>query len=805
MNAIARRRLCDRLGLALVVVAASLLGWRMYRGHLGAPDGRLAESWHRGHRIVDRHGVLLRELPSNIGARGEPCTLEDMGDRLLIATLVSEDKRFYRHGGIDGAAIVRALGQNVRHLRIVSGASTITQQLVKLLDAGGRPPEEGRGVGDKLREAARAQNLEASLDKREILEAYVNRLSYGRNLVGPKAAAQALFGVSPKDLSWAQAALMAVLPRAPSYLDPYKHPERGRLRQRALLAALHEHGVIGAEDLERAHAEPIELHAITHPFEAAYLIESLRADELGGLAHDEPQTRLAIDLALQRDAERIVDGHARRLHEEGGAHSAAALIVDNSSGEVLAYVGGQGWSDEPGAHLDMVLAPRQPGSTLKPFIYAMAFARGLQPSDMLADVPAQFGEPGGGYAPNNFDRTFIGPVSAREALAGSLNVPAVRLTRELGGEAVLQTLRMLGMTALDRDATHYGLALALGSGEVPLWQLVEAYVALARGGNAIDLSVHPVSDPPDGMQVFPADAAAAVADALSDPLARVRGLGGTGPFLFEHDVAVKTGTSSGYRDAWTVGFTRERTVAVWVGNPDGSRMKKMTGGAGAGPVFADLMRAAMERVPQRGSLFETELLITARVCPLSGRPAGDACPVTVPRRLLRHHASGDGHAQQTHCPLHRRAHRASRPGRPPFRCDARGTKTIVTLPDVFAPWLAQQPPGAPGRDEHGFPWFAAASVDNCSDASEMARLRVDDPPHGAVLLAGGGAEVELAASMLGFESVDVEFVLDGEVVARRSAPYRAHVPASVGDHELLVRPVNATLPVRIATSRFSVR
>ena len=538
-----QRRTVRRVWAARLLVATALVcgvgfaGWSGYRAVVGEPIERLSDPWHRSHRIVDRTGKPLRELTSHLGQRGQPLPLEAMGDRLVVATLVSEDKRFYRHTGVDLEAIARALGQNARHVRIVSGASTVTQQLVKLLDHGGKPPRD-RSLGDKLHEAARAQNLEQQLTKREILEAYLNRLSYGRGCVGPASAAALMFGVSPADLSWAQAALLAVLPRAPTYLDPYQHRERSVVRQRALLTALHDQGWLSEADQTRALSEPLELRPMRHPFAAPHLTEALRLVALGerGRLSAGDVTTTTLDLVLQRDVEGLVVSHRARLAGRR-ADNAAVLVVDNDSGEVLAYVGSADFDDpEIAGQIDMARARRQPGSTLKPFLYALAFERGLQPSEVLADVATRFGERSGAYQPDNFDGTFYGPVSAREALAGSLNVPAVRLAAQVGADDLLALLRSLGMASLDREGTHYGLSLALGSGEISLHELVEAYVALARGGDRI--AVHTtVDDPatlgqprPAGEQLIDPAAAAAVTDSLSDPLARVRGLGGTGPF-----------------------------------------------------------------------------------------------------------------------------------------------------------------------------------------------------------------------------------------------------------------------------------
>jgi len=804
--------------LATVVVLA---GWNGLKATAGEPTERLDERWHRSHRIVDREGRALRELTSHLGQRGQPLPLGSMGDRLVVATLVSEDKGFYQHSGIDLGAIARALGQNARHVRIVSGASTVTQQLVKLLDHGGQTPRD-RTLTDKLQEAARAQNLERVMTKRQILEAYLNRLSYGRGCVGPASAATAMFGVSPRDLSWAQAALLAVLPRAPSYLDPYDHPERALVRQRALLDALRAQGWLTEEDHRRAQAEPIELRPIAHAFAAPHLTEALRLVALGerGRLAAGDVTTTTIDLDLQGDVEGLVKSHRARLAGRR-ADNAAVLVVANDSGEVLAYVGSADFDDPLIAgQVDMVRARRQPGSTLKPFLYALSFQHGLQPSEMVADVATRFGERSGAYEPGNFDGTFHGPVSAMEALAGSLNVPAVRLGAALEPGELLDLLHELGMASLDREAEHYGLSLALGSGEVSLQELAEAYLALARGGDRIGLR-YTVAGPDslghaaaDGEQIIDRAAAAAVTDSLSDPLARVRGLGGPGPFDVGYPVALKTGTSSGYRDTWTVGYTRERTVAVWVGNADGRPTDELTGGGGAGPLFADVMERAMADVRARRPLWDADLLTTTKVCPLSGKPMGPACPEAVQRLLVGGEAAQRGAGGS--CPLHRRAvPRPSAPGEPPWRCDEHGTHTIVVLPVAFDGWLAAQPSGAPGHDPRGHGWYAASALPSCGGGQRQApELRIDEPATGTVLLlsrssVAAAQRLELSASLVGGTITrrrsSVEFVLDGKVVARSQAPYRAQVAMAPGDHTLQVRPTDPRVAVRIGTSQFSVR
>ncbi len=809
------RRMSAVVALAGLALLALTGGWRRYRSGAGEPSVHLADRWHEGHLILDRRGATLRELPSEAGQRGQSLPLEALGDRIIAATLVGEDRDFWGHEGIDRQAILRAFGQNLSHGRLISGASTITQQLVKLLDNEGHP--RPRTIREKLKEAARAENLERVVSKQEILEAYLNRLSYGHGLAGPEAAAKGYFGKRAQDLSWAEAAYLAVIPRAPSFLDPYGHAERIAPRHRALLDALHDRGFLGDADHARARSEIVAPRPLARPFLAPHFVAGLVADRA---FEESGTTRTTLDLALQSDVEGLVRTHLAAIAGEG-AGNAAALVVDNERGEVLAYLGSANF-DDPGiaGQLDVIRARRQPGSTLKPFVYALAFARGRTGADMLADVPTSFPEGRGAYRPGNFDGTFEGPISAREALAGSLNVPAVRLAAELPAGALLDALHALGIASLDKDAAHYGLALALGSGELELRELAFAYVALARGGERIPprMTVASAADlgapARSGERVFDPGIAAAVTDILSDPLARVRGLHGRGPFDLGFPVAVKTGTSSGFRDTWTVGYTRERTVAVWVGNSDGAPTRRLTFARGAGPLFADVMRRAMRDVTARAPLWDASLLETAEVCPLSGKLAGPACSDHAERRFVH------GHAPAESCDAHVFASAASA-GAPahadaeaPYRCDPRGSQRVVLLPDVFDSWLGTQPLGAPGQDPFGVPWLARSRLPGCSAAPlSTPELRIEAPASGSVFLlsrAGSARHqaIEVRAAIAGDPGRRVglvEFIVDGEVAAQAVAPYRARIPLTRGDHEILARPADPAVHLPARAARFSVR
>ncbi|MDI3283479.1 penicillin-binding protein 1C [Polyangium sp. 15x6] len=803
----ALRRLGVVAGVVACIVLGSVVASQRVRAAAGEPSAHLADHWHEGHRIVDREGRLLREIGSEAEQRGRPVALDQMGDRIVLATLVSEDKRFFEHDGVDGRAIARAIGQNLKGRRIVSGASTITQQLVKLLDAEGKPAP--RTLERKVTEAARAQNLEETVDKRTILEAYMNRLGYGHGLTGPEAAALGYFGVSAKDLSWAQAAWLAVLPRAPSFLDSYDHPERVRLRQRALLDDLREEGVLSEADHARAVDEPVRVRKSQRPFYAPHFVDAVvrEVSQPGERAHG--VTKTTLDLALQEDTEGLVRTHLAALASLG-AKNAAVIVVDNEHGEVLAWVGsGSYWDDSIAGQVDMVRARRQPGSTLKPFVYALAFADGHSAAEPLPDVPTRFSEQGGTYAPGNFDGTFEGPISAREALAGSLNVPAVRLAAEVGEGRMLESLRSLGFASLDREARHYGLSLALGTGEVTLRELAGAYVALARGGERIPIRIVANEAAGEPSRVMDAAVASLVTESLSDPLARVRGLHGRGPFDLGFPVAVKTGTSSGHRDTWCVGYTHERTVAVWIGNADGAPTQKLTGASGAGPLFGDVMRRAMEDVSSRAPLRDEAHLESVEVCPLTGKLPGPACVDHASRHFIR------GKAPKETCDWHVRAstREGAGPGETPFVCDSQGSRSIVVLPETYDGFLAALPSGAPGHDPFGLPWLSRSSVPGCGDqAHAEAMLRIDGPAAGSVFVYGdeGDAQViVLSASAVGGSPErrvsEVEFVVDGEVVGRSRWPFRVRYQATRGDHELVVRPADPRVAVRTAKTSFSVR
>ena len=413
-----------------------------------------------------------------------------------------------------------------------------------------------------------------------MLAAYVNRVPMGGNLYGVEAAARAYFGEPAADLDLAQASLLAAIPNDPARLAPDAGWQALRARQRYVLHRMVDLGEITPAAAGRAFAETLNVRSARfgNRRRAACALLPLRHRQPGG-----GRLRTTLDRPLQRFVQaqtQDVIGALERYHVTGGA----ALVVDNRTGEVLAYVGSPDYfSDEAFGRNDGVQALRQPGSSLKPFTYELALERGtIRSTTILPDVPAAYAIPGGKlYEPGDYSGRFSGPVRVRYALANSLNVPAVRVLSDLGVEPLLARLHALGFAHLDHPPSYYGLGLTLGSGEVSLWELVQAYVAMARGGSFLPL--HLTGEPERLAPIGDAADWALVTDMLADPHARAHSFGLHSVLEMPFPAAVKTGTSSDFHDTWTVGFTRDYTVGVWVGNFDGSPMRGVSGVTGAGP------------------------------------------------------------------------------------------------------------------------------------------------------------------------------------------------------------------------------
>ena len=627
-----------RLVALLALVLAAAVAWIRAGTLLPTDPGARLQALYGETRLLDRHGQPLRHLTGPDHWRAMPVGLDQISDKVVAATLALEDQRFWQHPGVDPLAIARAAAQNLMRLRRFSGASTLTQQLVKQME---RRPRTWSG---KLVEALEAVQLDACYTKRDVLGWYLNWAPYGGLTRGVEAAARGYFGVAAADVTWAQAAYLAVLPRAPGRLDPLLHPERALAPQRRLLRSLAAAGTIDDATLQTALATPIVIRPEAQARLAPHLGDWVQ--ERLPLAVDRPTAWLTtLDAPLQDHVTQLLRVRLAALRDRHVGNG-AVVVIDNETAEVRALVGSAGYGDTGrlGAN-NGALALRQPGSTIKPFAFAAAFASGdpgLHPATLLPDLEAHFATPQGDYAPRNYgddggDHT-AGPLRARLALGASVNIASVRLMERVGVQPVLDLLRRLGLQSLAQDADHYGLGLVLGDGEVTLLDLTGAFATLARlgqhqtprwlaGVQLLDgLPLVLPRDPPT--RALPATAAFQVLDILRDPAARLPSFGRGSALELPFPVAAKTGTSKGFRDNWALGATPRWTVGVWVGNFDGSPMTDVSGVTGAAPLLHQVLLHLGGNAPTDDWTPPPGLHQRA-VCTLSGGLATPRCTTQV--------------------------------------------------------------------------------------------------------------------------------------------------------------------------------
>ncbi|HEY2824472.1 MAG TPA: penicillin-binding protein 1C [Gemmatimonadales bacterium] len=574
--------------------------------------------------LTDRDGVVLRTTRARDGSRQSWTPLGSFDPMVIGAFVATEDHRFYAHIGVDATAILRAVRDNLRSRRIVSGASTITMQVARLVNP------ISRGWWGKAAQVLWALRLERHFSKQEILAFYLNRVPLGQGNVGVAAAAATYFDASPDKLSPGQAALLAGLAHAPSLDNPLVAPERARARRRVALSRMRAAGTLSVADIRRGADEPV-LAAARRDFLAPHFTSRV-LQSVDAQGTPDGTVRTTLDLALQLGVESEVR-HTVEVLRLRGVREAAAVVLDNATGDVLAWVGSPDfWADTSG-QVDMVTSARQPGSALKPFLYGTAFDRGYTPASVLPDIDRAYTTPIGLYHPHDYDRHFHGPVRIRQALASSYNVPAVELASRIGAASLLNTLHRAGFASLWRPADYYGLGLALGNGDVTLLELANAYRGLAALGvwrpYRWDLAAHDPAADSAGRRMMSPLAAALLLDILSDPVAREPAFGVQTPFNFPFPVAVKTGTSRHFTDNWAIGTTHGFTVAVWVGNFDGQPMEGVSGITGAGPLLERVVLLTSRRyapgVLPRPDAFGARAFT---ICRVSGQRPGPWCPTT---------------------------------------------------------------------------------------------------------------------------------------------------------------------------------
>ena len=578
---------------------------KLWLGVLLACAGTLAlalpsyEEVRAAHRpsetlVLARDGQLLQRVRTDASVRRGPwVALAEVSPALRTALVLSEDQRFWQHSGVDWRAVSSAAWANLWNER-TRGASTLTMQLAGLLDEDWRAGPGGRSMGQKLGQAVAAQRLERSWRKDQILEAYLNLVPLRGEMVGIDALARNLFGKAPHGLDAREAAIAAALVRGPNAAP-------GVVARRACTVLKDSQGAADCAGLELLTLGALQRRGWAASEGIAPHLARRLLRESGG---EQASLRSSLDAGLQRFAQQQL---AQQLRELRGRHveDGALVVLDNASGEVLAWVGSSGPLSRA-AEVDGVLAPRQAGSTLKPFLYAQAIAQHrLTAASLLEDAPTHIATPAGLYIPQNYDRRFKGWVSVRTALAASLNVPAVRTLAMVSPDAFAQQLQALGL-ALPQPGEYYGTSLALGSAEVSLLALTNAYRALANAGRWTPVRLQPepagtrvAAQGPAGARVLDPGAAFIVGDILADPLARAMTFGTDSVLATRGWTAVKTGTSKDMRDNWAIGWSERYTVGVWVGNASGAAMWDVSGTSGAAPVWAALMQQLQRRAPSR--------------------------------------------------------------------------------------------------------------------------------------------------------------------------------------------------------------
>ncbi len=723
-------------GLLLVLLALD----RLFPPPL--PDNRGATV------VLAADGTPLRAFAGPDGVWRYPVTLDEVSPYYVEALLGYEDRWFHWHSGVNPVAVLRAAWQWAWHGRIVSGGSTLSMQVARILEP------QPRSLGGKLRQAVRAVQLELRLSKRELLEIYINQAPFGGTIEGVEAASWAYLGKPSLRLSRAEAALLAVLPQAPSRLRPDRHPEAARVARDKVLARLAEYGDWSVAEVEDARMEPVVSRRLRPPMSAPLLARRLRAADPG-------QARIlsTLDAALQRSLEERMDVWAARLPPRT---SAAVLVVDNASLEARAYIGSLAFADtERLGHVDMVRATRSPGSTLKPFLYGLAMDDGLVHSgSLLVDAPQSFGD----YRPGNFDPAFNGPVSVAEALRLSLNVPAVDLLDRVGPERFAARLAHAGITLRFPRGAPPNLSLILGGTGTSLEQLVGAYAALHRDGLAGAVRYRP-EQPLQERRLLSPGAAWIVREILASG-----GRPGEREALFERrghlPVAWKTGTSYGFRDAWAIGGTPGYTVGVWVGRPDGTPLPGQYGAITALPLLLEVVDS-LPRTPGLGVPPPPPTVHKREICWPLGMPPDEKAPGLCHQRREAWLLAGS--VPPT---LPERDARLWGPGRLSVEVDAdsgqrlsvdcrlphrRQRREIARWPGLAYPWLP-----AETRRASAIPPLAA---DCAPDAlAAMENLRIEGVAPGAALAAppGSGRAPVLRLRALGVQG-RVRWLVNGRL------------------------------------------
>lgn len=786
-----RRRVQISNARLLVFAAMSVSLLFFISTHCPIPSSRLSPSRFESLFLVDRRGTLLREVLSSHEGRSRWIDLEQVSPWVTKSLLQIEDRNFYRHRGLDAFALLRATYQNFTHQEIISGGSTLTQQLARQVYQ--LPPQPfGKAVEIWL-----ALRLERSLTKPEILAQYLNRVPFGNQCFGIAAASRLYFNKPASHLTLAESAYLAGLPQAPSAYDPFRHPKRARARQQRVLQALLHGGAIDSVQFVAACAETLRVAQRPKNFLAPHACDLAR--ELlreGQLAANSIQ--LTLDATLNQHVEKILARNLQRL-AAANVTNGAVLVLDNRTGDVLSLVGSKDYFEaEHDGQVNGVLALRQPGSALKPFTYGIALERDYTAASILPDIPtnAPIFAGGGDFTPTNYDGRFHGPVRLRTALACSYNVPVVRLLEPLGAELLLQRLQHAGFVSLKQNAQYYGLGLTLGNGEVSLLELTRAYLALSHEGRVKNLRFFVDAQLPAlatvaEQEIFSNEISFILGDILRDDAARAPAFGEGSVLDLPFACAVKTGTTKDFRDNWCVGFTSDYTVGVWLGNFDGSAMKKISGVAGAGPIFREVMlmlhRDFLPLPPARPTN-----LVKLEICTASGMRPNPFCPNQMQEFFLA------DKTPSTTCDWHRVL-------AAPTSAFAQKLSPHVALfyPALYQPWAQAEGIAQPLLLSH-----APISLDEKQRATSKEHpapsLTITFPDEGDIFKIDPILRQEFQTLLLECVAEEriqqITWLVDGEILKTVARPFRLRWQLRKGEHVLEAR-AQIDSSLRVSTSR----
>lgn len=590
-------------------------------------------------KIWDRNNILLYESIGTLGKK-IPVTYDKLPKRLIDATIASEDITFWTNKGVDVKAILRAIFLNIREGKIISGGSTITQQLVRtLIISPNQPPR--RRFFRKIREILLALRLNAIYSKKDILTMYLNQMYFGRMSYGVATASNSYFGKDVSQLSLAESAFLVGLLSSPDKRDPFTNITEAKERQIHVLGLMAKNGFITKERAKEAEGEELYFVNTEIDIKAPHFIhyvlqeaERLRIDNSVGI-----NIYTTLDYPTFLLSEEIASLWVNRLRNKHNLSNAALVLIKNNSGEIVNMLGGIDYFDAThSGQVNMATALRQPGSVIKPVTYAVAFMQGYTPATFIYDVKKVYRtKKGEGFTPNNYDGRYHGLVLAREALASSLNLPAVEMLNRVGIKNFLKVAKDLGITTFTQEE-RYDLAITLGGGEAKLLDLTDVFASFARGGEYKDpfviqkimtdsgkvLYEHKEEQ---GVQVLGKDSkqvAYLISHILSDPKARIPGFGEKNPLILSHPAAVKTGTTTDWHDNWTVGYTPSYTVGVWMGNNDNHPMREITGIVGAAPIWNQFFEEFLKGKPQE-KFQRPERIKELEICLISGKLPDDLC------------------------------------------------------------------------------------------------------------------------------------------------------------------------------------